>query len=302
MVDHLPLHRQVRQLKRGGLCVTRQTLWDQERALARVLEPTYQTIREEILRADMLHADETRFLLTGRSRSRHETLWVLSTQEFAWYRVARKHFEAGQEILGGYEGIAVVDGYRVYEQLARDGPLRLAHCWAHVLRKFRDIQEHRPKECREIMKLIGKLYRIEGAVGERAPGDLLERRRVRQKDSVAVLKEIKQWALSQTGLPRSDFIKAIKYMLERWEGLTRFLEEPRLPLDNNRAENALRGPVLGRRNYLQFRSRQGCEVGAILFSLCESARLQGVPPHRYLRVAAERAIDAPGHVTLPADL
>ena len=105
--------------------------------------------------------------------------------------------------------------------------------------------------------------------------------------------------MSRTGLPRSDFMKAVKYVLARWEGLTLFLENPRLPLDNNRAENALRGPVVGRKNYLQFRSRRGCEVGAILYSLCETARLHGVAPDQYLRVAAQRALLKPGTVTFP---
>jgi len=68
---------------------------------------------------------------------------------------------AGEEILGGYDGIVVADGYQVYEQLSRAGPLRLAHCWAHVLRKFREAHKHRPQECAQIMSLIRDLYDIE---------------------------------------------------------------------------------------------------------------------------------------------
>jgi transposase len=91
-------------------------------------------------------------------------------------------------------------------------------------------------------------------------------------------------------------------MLGRWDGLTLFLAEPKIPLDNNAAERSLRGPVVGRKNYLQFRSLKGCEVGAILYSLCESAKLQCVDPAQYLKAAARRAIETPGAITLPSDL
>lgn len=302
IVDHMPLHRQVKELARHGLEVTKQTLWDQQWALSEVLRPTWEALRDRVQESDYLHADETGFLLTEGERSARETLWVLSTDRHAWYTLARKDYAAGEEILGDYDGIVVADGYRVYEQLSRAGPLRLAHCWAHVLRKFRDAKKHRPAECVQILHLIGQLYAIEREVDELdlEPAEALERRgEARRKRSTEVIAQIKTWALSQTGLPRSDFIKAVKYLLGRWEGLTRFLGDARLPLDNNRAENALRGPVIGRKNYLQFRSRRGCQSAAILYSLCETARLQGIAPDQYLRVAAQRALLKPGTITFP---
>jgi len=307
MVDHLPLHRQSRMLGRQGVKVTPQALWDQLAQLAEVLLPSAEAIRRRILEAEYLHADETGFLLTAGGAKKRLTLWSISTPELAWYTVARKDYAAGEQILGDYGGIVVADGYRVYEQLAaRDGPngraLRLAHCWAHVLRKFREAYEHRPKDCARVLELIEKLYIVERSAAESRPGDLEYLARRRATRSKVLLEGIKKWALSQTGLPRSDFIKAVKYMLGRWEGLTRFLDDPCLPLDNNAAERSLRGPVLGRKNWLQFRSRKGCRVGAVLYSLCESAKLSGVDPEEYLRAAAERALQDPGAVTLPADL
>lgn len=302
MVDHLPLHRQVRMLARSGLEVTRQTLWDQMRALAQPLRATSERIREEILASPLLHADETGFLVTTRSHSQRQTLWSLSTTKLAYYTLARKDYDAGKKLFGDYAGIAVVDGYAVYPMLSRAGPMRVAHCWAHTLRKFRDASKHRPAECAQILGLIGELYKIERQAKSEHPGDLAHRAEVRSTSSREKIEEIKRWALSQTGLPRSDFMKAVRYMLERWQGLTLFLEEPLVPLDNNRAENSLRGPVVGRKNYLQFRSQAGCEVGAILYSLCESARLQRVPAETYLRIAAERALDRPGTTTLPDEI
>jgi transposase len=303
MVDHLPLQRQSRMLRRQGVKVSAQSMWDQFAALAKVLEPTADAIKAQILSSDYLHADETGFLLTFGKKKQRLTLWSISTPDLAWYTLGRKNYAAGEQLLGSYEGIVVADGYRVYEQLAaRAGPMRLAHCWAHVLRKFRDAHKHRPAECEQILDLLSRLYEVEREAGNAQPDDLEHLALMRDAKSAPLLREIKKWALAQNGLPRSDFIKAVKYMLARWDGLTRFLEDPRLPLDNNAAERCLRGPVVGRKNWLQFRSMRGCRAGATLFSLCESAKLSGADPLEYLRVAATRAIEEPGTVTLPSEL
>ena len=91
-------------------------------------------------------------------------------------------------------------------------------------------------------------------------------------------------------------------MLERWAGLTRFVHDPRIPLDNNAAERALRWPVVGRKNHYGSRSLRGTEVAAVFYTLCETARLLGVDPHAYLLRAVYAAIDQPGTVTVPEDL
>lgn len=305
-IDHLPLGRQEKRFERDGLVVTRQTLWDQVSAVATLLEPTAEALRQKIFDSPFLHADETGCRLTakGSKGPDKKTLWVLSTPQHAWYCIRGKSFEDGEAVLSGYDGIVVTDGYQVYQQLARAGPLRLAHCWSHVLRKFRDTLKHRRIESEQILKLIGDLYKIENEI-ERTGSesvDLVRIARAREMKTKPVLQAIKSWALSQTGAPRSDFMKAVRYLLRFWDGLVVFADEPMIPPDNNAAERALRGPVLGRKNYQQFRSVRGCEVAAVLYSLCESAKLQGVSPERYLTYAVNRALDEPGAVTLPEDL
>jgi transposase len=111
-----------------------------------------------------------------------------------------------------------------------------------------------------------------------------------------------QWATVQVRLPRSEFGKAVRYMLERWEGLTRFMEDPCVPLDNNAAERALRGPVVGRKNHYGSRSFRGTQVAALFYTLCETAKLVGIDPHAYLLRALYTAIAEPGAVTKPEDL
>ena len=156
--------------------------------------------------------------------------------------------------------------------------------------------------CAEIGTLIGELYAIERLVPGPFPGDAAAqtlRQQLRHDRSRPILDRMWEWATVQVGLPRSDFGKAVRYMLERWTGLTRFIDDPRIPLDNNAAERALRGPVVGRKNHYGSRSLRGTQVAAVLYTLCETARLAGVDPQAYLLNAAYAAIARPGTVTFP---
>ena len=113
------------------------------------------------------------------------------------------------------------------------------------------------------------------------------------------MSSIREWVLAQRGLPRSDFGKAVRYMLERWAKLTLFVENPLVYPDNNAAERALRGPVVGRKNHYGSRSKRGTEVAALFYTLCETAKLRNVEPRAYLTQAAYAAIQHPGTVILP---
>lgn len=151
---------------------------------------------------------------------------------------------------------------------------------------------------------IARLFKIERKVEVEGcfPGDEAAqalRLALRQKEAAPIVKQIRDFALTQGGLRSSDFGKALRYMLQHWDGLTLFLEDPRIPLDNNAAERVLRGPVVGRKNFYGNRSQHGTEVAAILYSLIETAKLSGLDPAAYLRHAALAAIENPGAVTLP---
>lgn len=305
--DHLPLERQVRMMAREGLLVESQTLWDQLNALARHLEPTYEAFGRRALTAPVVHVDETRWAIMGSPTPAAGTVWTVRTPTEAFYRILPgKSTDEGRQVLAGYRGTAVVDGYAVYEVLARDGPgLTLAHCWAHTKRKYDDIADQWPVACEEIAALIGELYATERLLPGPFPGDAdvqALRHQLRQARSRLVIDHIWEWATVQVGLPRSDFGKAVRYMLERWEGLTRFLDDPRIPLDNNAAERALRGPVVGRKNHYGSRSLRGTQVAALFYTLCESARLINVDAQAYLLHAVEVALAAPGSVTFPEAL
>jgi transposase len=176
---------------------------------------------------------------------------------------------------------------------------------AHTKRKYDEIATNWPTACAEIDALIGELYAIERLVPGPFPGDAAAqtlRQQLRTERSQPVLDRIWRWATEQVGLPRSDFGRAVRYMLERWTGLTRFVENARIPLDNNAAERALRGPVVGRKNHYGSRSLRGTEVAALFYTLCETAKLVGIDPHAYLLHALYAAIARPGAITHPEDL
>jgi transposase len=312
-LDHLPLERQSRILARHGLRVTSQTLWDQIDALAKHLEPSYQALLPRVLDSPLVGADETRWQLMERGGgSSRWWVWCVASPEAVVYRLCgTRSTKEARGLLAGYQGIVMCDGYGVYEALrqtdARAGPT-LVHCWAHVRRKFVEVEENHPEAAAQALDWIGRLYGIEREVPRTLHPEPEEsvrlRAQLRAERSRPLVDELESWAeqLRPSLLPRSGLGKAINYMLGMWPGLVRFLDDPHIPLDNNATERALRGVVVGRKNHYGSRSKRGTEVAALFYSLCESAKLAGVDPRAYLIEATRRALAEPGTATLPHDL
>ena len=154
--------------------------------------------------------------------------------------------------------------------------------------------------------LIKELYRIEqtipslrGLAGEDRAGALLLRAQVRQKDSAPLMDALHRWAVEQTALRGSLLDKAISYMLNLWTGLRRFVDDPRLAIDNNEVERDLRGCALGRKNHYGSKSLRGTQVAATMYTLVETANRCGVDPGQYLLAAARHALQNPGSALLP---
>ena len=207
-----------------------------------------------------------------------------------YYRLDESRgLEAARAVLKDYTGIVMCDGYTTYDALAAEQPgMLIANCWSHVRRAFMECEAHEPQKAGYALSLINELFRI-----ERECATLLseERLRVRQTESRAVLDKLDLWQRSVLGLPQSAFGKAVNYMYKRWTSLTRFVDDPRIPLHNNASERAVRGPVVGRKNFRGCRSKRGLHVAALYYSLIESAKLLGVDPRRYLRAAADAALE-----------
>jgi transposase len=308
--DHLPLARQVRQMARAGLVVDTQTLWDQLWALGRHLQPTYQALAAYVLEAPVVGADETTWRLMEKGQSRKWWAWVASRPDALCYRILpSRSARAAATVLGEYRGIVVADGYSAYRALQKElaaaesnGSFTLACCMAHARRKFVDAEPDYP-QAGEILDLIGKLYEIERR-GRQAPEAerLVVLAQLRNTQSRPVMDEIRRWLSAQAVLPRSSLGRAIGYTLELWPGLTLFLDNPEIPIDNNHSERGMRSVALGRKNHYGSRSLRGTEVAALFYSLIESAKLAALEPAAYLREATRRAIENPGTETLPGQL
>jgi transposase len=315
-LDHLPLERQARIMGREGLDVTSQTLWDQIEALGRWLKPTGEAIRESVLASSVILCDETTWPYLGPKgdgRPGKHTAWCGTARHAAFYRILpSRSADAAREVLGDYGGIVMADGYTAYESLSqKGGAFKLVHCWAHVRRKFVEAEDFFPEECEKALDLIGKLYAVEREVPKAGLGADEETLReasalllaLRQERSKPVVREIQDLLmdLKPRVLPASVIGKAVAYTLRLWPGLTAFLEDAAIPLDNNGAERALRGPVVGRKNHYGSKSLRGTQVAALLYTLFETAKLSGVDPKAYVLRAALAAIRNPGTVTLPWD-
>lgn len=305
--DHLPLERQAHILERHGVAVQTQTLWDQIEALARWLKPTYEALAVRARRAEVVHADETWWRLMDRKASARWWAWCLVSSDSVYYRILQSRgANAAREIFGDFAGVALTDGYGAYGALSRAGPgFVLAHCWAHVRRKYFEIEEHYPEASRRALDWIGQLYLIErdlpdwrGVETAARDAALADRKRVRDERARPIIDALRDWAYAQKGLRESGLRKAVEYMLGLWPGLTRFLDDPRVPLDNNPVERALRGSVVGRKNHYGSRSVRGTEVAALFYSLLETASLCGEDEKTYLTRATQAALD--GAIALPA--
>lgn len=287
--DHLPLERQVRMMRRAGLIIDSQTLWDQIHALERKLVLTGERLHEYVLSQPVIGADETFWRLMDSGENKRWQTWAVCAPDAVSYRIEdSRSAKAAGDVLDKYQGTVLCDGYSAYDSLQkRHGRFQLAHCWAHVRRKFVDAEESAPEPCKQILDLIGELYAV-----ERECETDEQRASARHERSRDTLKRIHAWALEQRALPQSPLGKAVRYMGDLWPGLVRFLDEPRLALDNNATERALRGVVLGRKNHYGSRSERGTEVAALFYSLIESAKLAGIEPDAYLRQAAYAAVRA----------
>lgn len=312
--DHLPLHRQSVMMGRQGLDVSSHALWDQLDALAVHLTPTYEALRAYVLNAPVVGADETTWpLLDSKSRTQWWA-WSVTREDAVWYRVlSSRDTDAARQVLAGYTGTVVADGYAAYAKLSRDArargdpTFRLAGCWTHARRKFKACEEHFPAEAKAALEMIGELYGVERRIREETAGMLDPDRlahtlHLRQIEAKPIIKRLGAWMMEQRVLPQSGLGKAIVYTGKLWNGLQVYLDDPRVPIDNNQTEREMRPLALGRKNHYGSKSLAGTKVAALLYSLLESAKLVGLDPHEYLKTALVRAIRNPGTVTLPTDL
>ncbi len=308
-LNHMPLDRQRRSMGRLGLDISTSTLWDQINALAGLHEASYDRLQDYILGADVVGIDETWWRMLDKKPNKRWWVWSITVPNAVWYTIApSRSADTAKEIIGDYEGTLIADAYKVYETVTKGNEhIILALCWSHARRKFIEAEPNYP-QCAEAIEIIGGLFAIdrETADPNRLEGDekiaaIEERGAARAERAPPILEKLREWCLTQRGLPRSGLRKAIDYTLGHWKGLTVFVDDPFVPLTNNDTERELRTIVLGRKNHLGSKSERGTEVAAILYTLIETAYLNGLDPYKYLVEATYAMLEDPAAVPLPLD-
>jgi len=331
--DNIPLTKQVLRMANVGLNVTSQTLWDQLCRMYTLLLPTLMVLHQRILQSALVHVDETTWRLMKPGASKKWWVWVISDGLRVFFLLAPTRGQAAaRELLRNYAGIVMADRYAVYEALEKarsnaggaqmvigsDGEsvelytpdYTLAACWSHCRRGFVKAEKNDNRAAHPL-DLIAELYAIEAQAkkavahieddDERNVRLLEERRRLRSERSAPVIARLKSWADKAVVIPKTPLAKAIAWMNNGWTQLSRFLADPRIPLDNNLAERLVRAFVLGRKVYYGSRSEHGTRVAALFYSLMGSCRLLGIDAQAYLNEAVLRAIANPGSAFLPED-
>ena len=293
-VDGLPLTRFSKVLDRHKAPVPPQTLARWAIGASQLILPLLNLARDALFEGSLLHIDETVVqVLKEKDKTPTSTsyMWVQTggppgKPVVIFDYDPSRSAEVPVRLLPGYRGYLMADGYKGYNKLANTEGIERLACWAHARRRFVDASRVQPKGKRglanEAIGLIGVLYGIERDC-EDATNE--ERFLVRQKRSVPALAAIYAWmqrTLPQV-TPKSALGTALSYMRDQWSMLVRYPERGDLPIDNNRCENAIRPFVLGRKAWLFSDTVAGAKASAVIYSLIETAKANGLEPYHWLR-------------------
>ena len=297
--DGAPLYRQSEMLARLGIEISRAAMAEWMGAVAWWGKPICDLIKLEVMRAPVLHTDDTpvKVLAPGTGKTATGRLWIYLIDEEPWrglrppaayyrYSPDRKGVRP-QEDLAGFSGYLQADAYAPYEKLTAPVggvPARIIHvaCMAHARRYFFEAFEKTQSPiAAAALRRIQDLYAIERDINGK-PAQ--ERLAVRQEQAVPLLAAFEIWMREKAARisAKSDTGKALGYALERWGALSRYSNDGRLAIDNNAAERGLRTIAVSRKNFLFLGSDEGGRRAAIIYTLAQSAKLNGLNPHAYL--------------------
>jgi transposase len=292
-LDGLPLARFEHVLARHGAVVPRQTLARWVIGAAGVLQPLHNLLRDVLLDGALIHMDETVVQVLkepGKTPTSNSYMWVQTggppTSPVVLYDYdPGRSAQVPSRLLEGFRGYLMTDGYEAYNAVARTEYVEHLVCWAHVRRRFVEAARVQPKGKRgkadEAIDLIGKLYGIERTWRD---GDDAQRWQTRQQHSVPLLTKLRAWLdATLPSVPGKNKLgEALSYMHKYWPKLVRYVERGDLPIDNNRCENAIRPFVVGRKGWLFADTPAGAHASAVIFSLMQTAKVNGVEPYEWL--------------------
>ena len=288
-----PLYRQEQELERMGVHLSRQTMsnWIL-RAAEDWLKPVYNCLHRQLVLRTVLHADETTLQVLhelGKSAQTKSYMWLYRTSGntdrpivLYEYQPDRKK-ERPREFLEGFTGYLHTDGYQGYHSLPEN--ITVVGCWAHARRYFDEALKVLPPAQRNTSQAhrgwayCNQLFAVEDKLKKCSPEKRYEQR---QERSQPILDAFWKWAENRNPAPQSAFGKAIAYLKEQWPYLTAYMKDGRLEISNNRAERSIKPFVIDRKNFLFANTPGGAQGSAIMFSLIETAKENGLDPYKYL--------------------
>jgi transposase len=285
--DSIPLYRQEKQVARLGIPMNRSTMCGLYHRAAELVTPIYACVLEEIARERVVQADETPLKMHGNGSgdSRPGCMWTfLDADRVAYVYSPGRSGDVPVAVLGGTSGVRVVDAYSGDNAVCTPSSRTRAGCLARVRRKFFEARSSAETAADEAMTLILEVYRIEARARKqgilRTPAHL----QLRQTEGRAAMDRFNAWLLEQQGRwpPKGAMGKAIAYALNQWDALCVFLDDVRVPPDNNLSENALRIIALGRKNWQLVGHEEAGQNTAVLHTLVACCNLAGVNPQEYL--------------------
>jgi transposase len=295
-VDSLPLYRQEAMFERYGVRLPRATQAAWMIGLTVPLQPLLNLMDERVRSSGYVRIDETRVQVLNSDKAPSALHWM-------WVRVAGpKHQriilfdydpsrggEVADGLIEGCSGYLQSDGYQAYEGVSERAGLIHAGCFAHARRRFFEAlkalpnaQRRQASAAHEAVRRIDALYLIERQIKDLGDED---RTRIRREEAVPQIASLHEWAskMQHETMPSGKLGEALGYLITQWPKLVRYVEDPRLAIDTNLAENAIRPFALGRRNWLFADTVKGAKASAALYSIVSTARANGLEPYAYLR-------------------
>ena len=292
--DHLPLYRQSCIFARHGADIAESTMGDWVKSAAEMLAPVVDAMKVSVLASHVVQSDDTGITVLDKSASKGSTrsfLWAYAgdRDEVVFDFTAGRGRDGPRNFLRGFHGLLQVDAYAGYDAVLRENRIVDVGCWAHARRRFFDALEHDSQNASAALAMIRRLYEVESEAKQHG-FDADGRRELRQQVSKVVLEELKTWleALRPHVLPKSPMGVAVGYALRQWEQLTRYLDDGRLAIDNNRIERQMRTVAVGRKNWMFAGSAEGGRRAATIYSLVCTCGLLGIEPWAYLKDVLQR--------------
>ena len=296
-VNAVPLYRQEQEFGRCGLHISRQNManWTIQCA-DRYLAVLYDCLHEKLYGYHVLQADETPVLVNkdGRPAGAKSYMWVYRTgrmyteRQIVLYEYQKtRNASHPREFLKDFNGVCVTDGYQVYHTIECEREdLRIAGCWSHARRRFDEAVKALPKQKQKdsraylALTMIQAIYREEKQLKD-LPA---EERKTRRQLSVKPLVEA-YFTWVRENLPKvpqkSKTWEGFNYSLNQEKYLKVFLDDGEVPMDNNAAEQSIRGFCIGKKNWVMIDTIAGAKSSAIIYSIAETAKANNLKPYDY---------------------